>query len=464
MKKISKLWIFVILLTTVLVVAITCVIVFLCINFDKLFKPEKDVYEEIVYTEVIEGEEAYIKNNPTVAQVVTYSAETFKGSTTDDKSRPTYNYFPQGTVDMVVGKFKANGMEYLKLRCGRRVYTTKEDGRQQVLVTKTYSGELPSENKVSFSDIKVSNRFTEITLNTEWKAPFFLEYLPQGYVNPDKQDYKVYDFTASYIDISFCYSKRITGELSLNNNPVFSYYEIIENGSNCKLRLHLNKTGAFYGWNAEYNSEGQLVFSFLHPTKITSAQNKYGANLSGVTVFLEEGHGGEDPGSIGSDNLYEKVPNSYLANLIKNELQSIGAKVVLCRGVDKTMSHDQKSRYLISVKPDLCVSIHHDANKSSVPNGFGTFYSTPFSFKASKSVFEATIGANIYNPKAKDNRNRFMWHKYFLARNTVCPVVLTENGFISSKEDFEGIRSAEVNKQKAEAITQGIANYFLSIS
>ena len=131
-----------------------------------------------------------------------------------------------------------------------------------------------------------------------------------------------------------------------NNNPLFSSYEVIKNGSNCKLRLFLKKVGAFYGWEANYNTNGQLTFSFLHPAKVTEASNKYGADLSGVTVFLEAGHGGADSGGIGSDKLYEKDANLLLSYRIKMELESIGAKVVLCRVGDKTMSHYQKNMYL----------------------------------------------------------------------------------------------------------------------
>ena len=70
---------------------------------------------------------------------------------------------------------------------------------------------------------------------------------------------------------------------------------------------------------------------------------------------------------------------------------------------------------------------------------------------------------NIYNKNASNNRNRLQWHYYFMARMSDCPVVLTENGFMSNATDFAGILSATTNAKKAQAIAQGVADYFLSI-
>ena len=401
---------------------------------------------------------------PVIAEVVTYSAETFNGNTADDMSRPTNNYLPKGTVDYVVGRAYNNGKEYLKLRCGRRIYVTKKNSGSTVAVTKQYAGKLPNTNSIAFDSCKVSKNSTVITLNTQWKAPFLLDLLPQSYYNPNSQDYRVSSVTAKYVEITFCYAKEITGEIKLGTyNPIFSSYQIFKSGSDYKLRLNFRNVGSFYGWDAQYNSKGQLVFTFLHPAQVKTANNKYGADLTGVRIMIDVGHGGKDSGAVGIGNLYEKERNLALARALKTELESIGATVIMNRTGDTTLNPDERCINLINTKPDFCIAIHHDASTSSVPNGFGAFNSTLFSRNAAKFVYDATIAKNIYNASAKNNRNRFEWHYYFLARVTVCPVVLTENGFITSSVDYAGIASASVNKAKAEAMCTGIAKYFLSI-
>lgn len=401
---------------------------------------------------------------PVIAEVVTYSAETFNGNTADDMSRPTNNYLPKGTVDYVVGRSYNNGKEYLKLRCGRRIYLSKKNGDAVVPVTKEYAGKLPETNSISFDSCKVSANSTVITLNTQWKAPFLLDLLPQSYYNPSSQDYRVSSVTAKYVEITFCYANEIKGEIDLGKyNPIFSSYEIIKSDSDYKLRLNFRDVGSFYGWDAAYNAKGQLVFTFLHPAQVKAANNKYGADLTGVRVMIDVGHGGKDSGAVGIGNLYEKERNLTLAYALKAELESIGATVILNRTGDTTLNPDERCMNLIATKPDICIAIHHDASTSSTPNGFGAFHSTLFSHDAAKFVYNATMAKNIYDASAKNNRNRFDWHYYFVARVTVCPVVLTENGFMTSSVDYNGIASASVNKLKAEALCKGIADYFLSI-
>ncbi|MBR0447776.1 MAG: N-acetylmuramoyl-L-alanine amidase [Clostridia bacterium] len=402
-----------------------------------------------------------------VGEIVSFSAETFDGDKNDDDSRPTNNYFPKGTKDYVVGRSYFGDKEYLLLRCGRRVYVDKElsPPKQTVTVTKEYAGTLPATNKLSVAQLEVTAKATYLTLNTNWKAPFFLDLLPQKYYNPSTQDYRVTDVTCEYVEITFCYATAVSGDLTIpKNHPLFTKATVKRQGGDTVMRLYLRNKGGFYGWDAYYNEDGQLVFYFLHPAQVLSADNGYGANLKGVTILLDVGHGYKSSGASGLDSDHpEGERNYYLATLIKRELESIGATVILNRTAKQDMDADTRCQHLKKVKPDLCIAIHHDANASSKPNGFGSFYSTPFSYDAAKAIYNATMAANIYNKNASNNRNRLQWHYYFMARMSDCPVVLTENGFMSSPLDHTGIVSDYTNWQKAQAITKGVAKYFLSL-
>lgn len=50
-----------------------------------------------------------------------------------------------------------------------------------------------------------------------------------------------------------------------------------------------------------------------------------------------------------------------------------------------------------------------------------------------------------------------------MARMSDCPVVLTENGYMSNAVDFAGIVDHDTNVKKTQAIARGTAQYFLSI-
>ena len=55
------------------------------------------------------------------------------------------------------------------------------------------------------------------------------------------------------------------------------------------------------------------------------------------TIILDAGHGGEDCGAIGNDNIYEKDLNLAYANKLAEYLISSGYRVVMTRSEDKLM-------------------------------------------------------------------------------------------------------------------------------
>lgn len=399
-----------------------------------------------------------------IAEIIAYEAETFDPGSTDDKSRPTNSYLPKGTVDYSAQEYIYYGdsKKYAVLRCGKQVYTHKNDtpGNKNVAIIKEYAGTLPDHNEIGIASFENGSQHSTLTLDTMWKAPFYLDILPQQYNNPNKQDYTISQPTYNYIDITFCYATVLTGEILIpEDNPLFKSAQIIKNQSDYTLRLELKKQGGFYGWDANYNDQGQLVFEFLNPAKVTVAENTYGVDLTGVEIFIDVGHGGADPGALGLGNSShtEAIQNLILANKIKAELESIGATVYINRTANTTSTNLDKIKMLKDIKPDYCIAIHHNSSTSSRASGFDSCYFNAFSKKAAEYVWMHTSNTGIYKS------NSLGWHYYYMARSYYCPVVLTENGYISNSYDYNNIISDSVNNSKAKAITKGIAEYFKSI-
>ena len=397
-----------------------------------------------------------------VAEVVAYSAETFDGNTTDDMSRPTNSYLPQGTVDYcdtrVVVDSKT-GKSYYKLRCGKRIYIEKNDvPNGTVTVSKRYQDTLPDHNELSVKSFTQSGRHTVLTLKTDWKAPFTVELKNQSYTNPSIQDYTITEATYEYLEIKFCYATKFDGKINISNgNPLFKSYQLTSDGSNYILRLYLKEKGKFYGWDCEYDKNGNLVFYFLHPATVEYADNDYGTSLKGIKIFIDVGHGGRDQGASAyiPSGYSEANRNLELAKKIKKNLENLGATVKLSRTTDTEVSSDTRCRMLKDFKPDFAIAIHHDSSTSSQPHGHGTFYSTPFSFDAATLIDNRVSQTGIYNKMWP-----LRWHYFYLARMTTCPVVLVENGFMSNQFDYSHISDDKKNTRKANAITQGIVDYF----
>lgn len=401
-----------------------------------------------------------IFDKPQIVEIVAEVAETFNGDTTDDWSRPTNSYLPKGTVD-----YKSGGTVYdassensfYTMRYGKRVYVDKKNSpeKNRVTVSTIYEGTLPETNSISLFSSNYSGKHSVMTFDTAWKAPFEFSLSEQSYANPSKQDYNVTSVTFSYVDIKFCYTTGLDGDFTIPaDHPLFSSSEIIATEGGYTLRLHLKKTGGFYGWDCKYNAEGRLEFYFLNPARASG-----GLPLSNIKILIDAGHGGVDIGAPGlaQNAMPEAERNLQLALKLKTQLEAYGAQVVMTRSDDSTLSADARCSILRREMPDLCISIHHDSSVRSSANGAGIFCFNAFSKPVTSFVYNHTTAAGIYG------KTELAWHYFYLARVSSCPVVLTENGFISNPQDFAGIADSATNDIKAQSITRGVLEYFSSI-
>ncbi len=403
-----------------------------------------------------------------IVEIVDVNAETFNGENLDNKSIPTMNYLPKGTVDYgTQGTYYNSSARryYYKLRCGVRVYSRNDNKPLGMApVVDCYNGYLPDHNEINVAAMEVSGHHSYLTLDCLWKAPFFFDEEPQEYKRDNWYRYILEDYNPTYVDITFCYATVFTGNIEIpEDHPLFSGAEVIQNEADHTLRLYLKAPGAFYGWSAYYNQQDQLVFEFLNPVTVTQADNAYGADLTGITVMLDVGHGGEDPGAFYSDsrgkNWKESERNLYLSNLVKEELESIGATVLMNRtDEERTTTRTERIAYLMEQAPDICLCVHHNADIATSLTGYESWYFTSHSRNAAEHVLNTNLESEVYR------RGKMSWNTYFLARQTVCPVVLAENGYMSNSWEMNRIADNEIMARKAKALVQGIVNYYLELS
>lgn len=402
-----------------------------------------------------------------VVEIIESSAETFTGKTRDDYSDPRNNYLPKGTVDYGLSNKvydKTGNLSYRVLRCGYRVYTKRKNypGADNVEVVKCYKGNLPDHNEVGFASLAVQGSHTVLTLDTMWKAPFYFDLKPVTYNDPGARDFRVTKVTAKYVEITLCYATKFEGTVQIPaDNPLFKSAELKKNEKDYTLRLNLKETGGFYGWDSYYNENDQLCFLFLNPTSAVKAENAYGADLTGLRIMIDVGHGGEDGGTYAKDAKGKKVDeadlNLELALLLQKELESMGATVIMNRTDDASLTVVQRIQALKDAKPDYCIAIHHNSySPLSSVHGCGVMYFTPQSKVAAEAVYNQIKSSNVYR------KTYLHWNPYYVARESVCPVVLVECGYMTNPEDLAGALDPATVQQKAKDMAQGVAKYFLN--
>lgn len=98
------------------------------------------------------------------------------------------------------------------------------------------------------------------------------------------------------------------------------------------------------------------VFSFLSAVMYINRNAVLGVNGRGsdVTVVIDAGHGGVDPGSVSADGLLEKDVNLDIALKLNDILIQKGVKTLLVRNTDTDISDpdvraSEKRKYLIYI-------------------------------------------------------------------------------------------------------------------
>ncbi|MBW2413026.1 MAG: N-acetylmuramoyl-L-alanine amidase [Deltaproteobacteria bacterium] len=91
------------------------------------------------------------------------------------------------------------------------------------------------------------------------------------------------------------------------------------------------------------------------------------------SVVIDPGHGGKDPGAIGSRGLREKDVVLRVARELAKRLRAEGLEVHLTRDKDVFIPLDKRTLLANQWKGDLFVSIHANASRNRKSNGVETY-------------------------------------------------------------------------------------------
>jgi N-acetylmuramoyl-L-alanine amidase len=221
-----------------------------------------------------------------------------------------------------------------------------------------------------------------------------------------------------------------------------------------------------------------------------------------VTIALDPGHGGEDPGATGASGTHEKDIVLDIAKRLKLKLEELpNTRVMLTRDADFFVPLGQRVDKARKVGADLFVSIHADAFIQSTARGSSVFVLSEKGATSSAARWLATDqnkadligGVNMathdkelagvlfdlsttaqINDSMKLGKavlseiggiNRL--HKgaveqagFAVLKAPDIPSILVETAFISNPEEEARLKDDAYKNQMAEAITKGIKRYF----
>jgi N-acetylmuramoyl-L-alanine amidase len=176
---------------------------------------------------------------------------------------------------------------------------------------------------------------------------------------------------------------------------------------------------------------------------------------SAVSICLDPGHGGSDPGAVGC-GLQEDNINLDTCLRLKDLLQGAGLTVLMTRSTDTYVSLQSRTDYANAHSVDRFVSIH--SNSADPPGtGIETFcYTTPSA--ASKDlrnkIQEEMVAAWPLTNRGVKTAN------FAVLRETNMPATLTELAFINKcTPDAEYLSSTTHRQEAAQAHLQAILRH-----
>ena len=179
-----------------------------------------------------------------------------------------------------------------------------------------------------------------------------------------------------------------------------------------------------------------------------------------LTVCLDPGHGGMDPGCDYNGRI-ESEDNWALALAVKQEMESKGIEVIMTRNDNDTKVF-LKDRVAIANASgaDYFISLHRNKGEGyGIETWMTATNDTTVTETLTNNVHNALVGVGVQRDRGvKTGTETGEGSDYYVIGNTTMPACLLEFGFINNEEDN---RLFDANKQEyAQAITQAVLDTY----
>jgi N-acetylmuramoyl-L-alanine amidase len=187
-----------------------------------------------------------------------------------------------------------------------------------------------------------------------------------------------------------------------------------------------------------------------------------------ITVAIDAGHGGFDPGKIGVNNAKEKDINLSIAYKLKKLLERNNINVIMTRVDDnglyekndydkKTVDMRKRVSIINSSNAFIAISIHQNSFTQESSWGAQVFYHE----KSEEGKILGGIIQNSIKSYINDGNHRLARANtsYYMLRKTKCPLVIVECGFLSNWKEANLLGEEAYQDKMAEAIQLGILEY-----
>lgn len=173
-------------------------------------------------------------------------------------------------------------------------------------------------------------------------------------------------------------------------------------------------------------------------------------------IVIDAGHGGKDPGAVGS-KVYEKELTLRASKLLEAELLKRGFKVYMTRSTDQYVGLYDRAAMANDLNASLFVSIHINAFTNPNVSGVEVLYGND-SMSSDKGLATLMQKELIKSLGAVD-RGIASRPRLVVLQETSMTSVLAELGFITNAAEQDKLMSEAYLKKAAEAMAKSVVDF-----
>ena len=222
------------------------------------------------------------------------------------------------------------------------------------------------------------------------------------------------------------------------------------------LTFHLNEGVRLLGWDVRFNDNDTVIYLKQRPTLDRASAKP----LSGITVVLDPGHGGDDPGAAGvpgQNGPFENILNLADSYAIESRLTALGAKVHVLHN-NENMTLNERVELAEQFDADMFISSHHNSLSETVDSnevsGIEVYY-----YNDQSELLAEKIGWSLAEDTGRKLRfTEQSWYRVTMM--TGCPAVLVESGYICNPTEYEEIADEYAMFKYGNAVADAVLQYF----
>lgn len=239
------------------------------------------------------------------------------------------------------------------------------------------------------------------------------------------------------------------------NQNVLRYldWEQVDDSVLCfDFALQNEQSWGFYG---KY-SGSKFILALRKPPVIEAARP-----FHNLTIALDAGHGGDHWGARGATGVLEKDINLVYMHYIAERLKNEGARVVITRPDDQTMSLKSRMDIAVAENAQLFLWLHNNSTgmlrHPDDVSGTSTYYTPLQGLDFARSIYPHLKGLGLA-PEGLIHRS------YYMTRQTFMPVVLVEGAFLSNPADEMFLMKDDNLRKLADAVIAGLRDQLIILA